>query len=578
MKSIVKLAGFLFRQRVWIFISIMLSFAAVFAAIGLLGTSAYIIALAALKPSFAAIQLAVVGVRFFGISRGVFRYLERLVSHFVNLKFLSGIRIWFFELLEKRVPFREAQFQKGDLFARVTADIETLEDLFIRIISPLAIAILTTIAISLFAGLIHPQFVPVLLAGMILGGFAMLAILAFSTRHSGARIILLRADFSQTVKDIIDGNVDIHTFGLQNLILNKLTKLNKNYYQVEKSSSSQKSLSTLFSVLVPGLTTWGILWVGTELVYQERISGVLLAVMVLVTLGAFEAIYPLATSGEVFSRIRESAERLFVIAKHDPDILEPLKPVSSKGTGLVEIQNITFRYPDTTGETLKDISFCLRPGKIVALVGPTGSGKSTIANIILRLWDFEQGNILLDGVQIQRYKTSEIRNKISIMNQSTYIFAMSIYENLRLAAPDTDAQKIWSALKIVNLDKWIEGLPEKLDTQIGQNGIFISAGQRQRLLIARMLVKNSPVMIFDEPTANLDSVTENLLWQDLQSIFTNRSVLWITHRLVKMEDMDEILFINHGCIVERGNHEELLSRDGGYSKMWNIQNRIVIDS
>ena len=556
--------------------STFLSFAAVAAGIGLLGTSAFIIAEAALKPPFYVLQLGIVGVRFFGISRGVFRYLERLVSHSINLKFLADIRLWFYHVLEQLLPSQQIHYQKGDLFARITADIETLEDLYIRIISPPITAILITFFVTLFMGRINAQFIPIILTGMVMGGLLMFFIAATATDKSGGKMIQLRGESSRLLKDLLDGNEDVLTYGIwQNKII-EFGIINEAFNSLEKDYALQRGISTLLSVLVPGVTLLGILWLGLGFVDAQQIDGVTLAVLTLVTIACFEAIFPLGTAGDVLSKINQSANRLMMLNSNNHEINGGEGSVLNKFSGEIKVENLCFRYPGDPQRVLIGVNFSLFPGKKTALVGPTGSGKSTIVNVLLRFWDIEECEIFLDGIEIHQYQPVDIRKQFSVMSNSSYIFANSLSANLSIANPSVTLDEIVSVLKMVNMFHWAMGLPDQLNTKIGENGWQISAGQRQRILLARMLLRNSPVMIFDEPTANLDAISENQLWSEIKPIINKYSVLWITHRLVHMEDMDEILFLSKGSIIERGTHEDLIHQGGEYYRMWNIQNRLLL--
>jgi|GEM_PF-160399 len=576
MRATIRLCKFLIPYSKWILLSTSLSFAAVAAGIGLLGTSALIIAQAALKPPFSALQLGIVGVRFFGISRGVFRYLERLSSHSINLKFLADIRLWFYYVLEQLLPSQQINFQKGDLFARITADIDTLEDLYIRIISPPITAILITVFVALFMGRINPQLTPIILMGMMMGGLLMFFVAASVTEKSGAKMIKLRGEFSRMLKDLLDGNEDVHTSGTWQKKINEFSIVNDGYYSLEKDSALQRGTTTFLSIFIPGATLLGILWLGLELVDNHQIDGITLAVLTLVTIACFEAIIPLGSAGEVLSKINQSAERLMLLNSTNHVIIDAGNLVPTEFTGEIKVENLSFHYPGEINCVLNSIDFSLVPGKLTALVGPTGSGKSTIVNLLLRFWDINEWGISLDGIEIHKYQLADVRNQFSVMSNSSYIFANTLSANLSIANPSANLDEINSALKLVNMYHWAMSLPDQLNTWIGENGWQISAGQRQRILLARMLLRNSPVMIFDEPTANMDAISENRLWSDIKPVLKNYSVLWITHRLVHMDDMDEILFLSKGSIIERGIHKDLIEKEGAYFQMWNIQNKLLI--
>ena len=238
---------------------------------------------------------------------------------------------------------------------------------------------------------------------------------------------------------------------------------------------------------------------------------------------------------------------------------------------------LDFVYPGSSELVLSGINFTLPPGKRVAIVGPSGAGKSTLINLLMRYLDYSQGSILLDDHDLREYPQEQIRQLFNVVSQRTYFFNDSIRQNLLLARPTASDSELQKAAQRAQIHEFILGLPKGYETIIGERGFRLSGGERQRLAIARTLLKNAPVFLLDEPTANLDTVTERLLLDTLFTLTSGQSLLLITHRLVGLEHMDEILVLDHGCITERGTHDSLLAHGGLYQRLWELQNRFLVD-
>jgi len=243
----------------------------------------------------------------------------------------------------------------------------------------------------------------------------------------------------------------------------------------------------------------------------------------------------------------------------------------------LRITNLTFAYPKQNIPALQDISFTVPTGKSVAIVGPSGAGKSTIANLLLRFWEYGSGEICLGGESLKSLNQDEVRKRCAFVSQNSYFFNTSIRENLRLAHPSMSQEEMESAARDAQIHDFIVSLPKGYDTFIGEQGIRLSGGERQRLAIVRMLLKDAPILIFDEPTANLDSLTEKQVLDTLFNVLRNKTTLLITHRLVGLENMGEVLVLEHGRVKESGTHAELLGAGGLYRHLWDLQNQILTD-
>ncbi len=304
----------------------------------------------------------------------------------------------------------------------------------------------------------------------------------------------------------------------------------------------------------------------------------MLGTFALMTLASFEAVNPLPLAAQMWNASREAARRLFEVVDAEPAVKETGDKNVEMTTSIgLQVSNLSFSYPTQSIPALQKISFTVPTGKSVAIVGPSGAGKSTIANLLLRFWDYEAGEITLEGWSLKALNQDDVRKKIALVSQNSYFFNTSIRENLRLARRSITQEEMEAAAQLAQIHEFIASLPKGYDTLIGEQGLRLSGGERQRLAIARALLKEAPILIFDEPTANLDPLTEKEVLATLFKTMRGKTSLLITHRLIGLENMDEILVMDNGQIVERGTHEQLLTQEGLYRHLWDLQNQILDD-
>lgn len=574
-----RLLAFLRPNLGWIGISILLGFLTIASGIGLMGASAYIISAAALQPSIAMLQVPIVGVRFFGISRGLFRYLERLVSHHTTFRVLAQLRVWFYEQLEPLAPARLQQYRSGELLSNIVSDINSLENFYIRVIAPPLIALL----VALFSGILLMNFAPQLT--LILWLFLTLAgiLLPWWTfrlaRGLGAEILVSRSALSGVLVDGIQGLPDLLAFGRGADQLTYICYLGKKLAQTQARYSRLHGLQAALMNLLTNLGMWLVLVISIPLVGDGQIDGIYLAVIALVALTSFEAVQPLPQAAQYLEENLRAAERLFEIIDTEPEVIPPVKPLPIKDDSTISITNLKFQYPIfSANSSTPDSTFCIHPatfcipqGKRLAIVGPSGAGKTTLLYLLLRFWEFQEGDIKFGGQDIRNLALEDLRRQFAVVSQHTHLFNASLRDNLLIAKPDATEAEIRRAAKNAHIDDFIKTLPEGYETFIGEQGMRLSGGERQRVAISRALLKNAPILILDEPTANLDTIAEQEVLKSIYALMEGRSTLSVTHRLVGMDWMDEILVLQDGKIVERGNHAELLAQAGLYCRMWELQ-------
>jgi ATP-binding cassette subfamily C protein CydCD len=559
-------------------LSVVIGSVTIGSSVALMGTSAWLISTAALHPSVADLGVSVVGVRFFGILRGISRYFERLVSHDVTFRLLSRLRAWFYEKLEPLAPARLMEFRAGDLLARIIGDVETLENFYVRVVSPPLTAVVVGLFTSIFLASFYPILAPVFLIFFLSLGIALPALSQILSRRAAEQIITLRADLHTHLVDSIQGMADLLAYGRGEERVSQINAHGLDYGNAQRRMARVTGIHSGLTTLLTNLGLWTILLLCIPQVTSGSLAGPMLASLTLLTFASFEAVIPLPLAAQMWNSSREAAKKLFEVVDTKPVISDQLLVTSHQPSATnyqLQITNLSFTYPNQNIPAVQHITFNVQPGNSVAIVGPSGAGKSTLANLLLRFWDYEIGGITLGGDSLKSLNQDEVRARIGLVSQNAYFFNTSVFENLRFARRKVTREEIESAAKAAQIHDFIMGMKNGYDTLIGEQGLRLSGGERQRLAIARVLIKDAPILILDEPTANLDAVTERQVLEMLFGIMKRKTSLLITHRLIGLENVDEIIVMNHGQIVERGTHAGLIKQDGLYHRMWAYQNRIL---
>jgi ATP-binding cassette subfamily C protein CydC len=571
----------------WIALSVLLSSLAIGSSVALMGTSAWLISAAALHPSIAALGLAIVGVRFFGIARAVFRYLERLVSHGVTFRVLRNVRVWLYSRLEPLAPARLMDFRLGDVVARLMADVETLENLFVRVLAPPLTALCVLAGTCAFLILSGAPRLAMLLIGMFsLAG----AVIPFSARHfalpAGSRMVALRASLHAQLVDAVHGMADILAFGRLAERQTRVRDTGVAYASAQRSTARVGALHSGLSSIAVNAALWlTLIWV-IPLVSQGSADGIMLASLALVVLASFEAVVNLPLAGQLWPAMQAATSRILDIVNVPPAVRTPgslpaaaltssaAGPRQAGGPPSLEFAGVTLTYPGRSRPALREVSFGVGSGRSAAIVGPSGSGKSTIGNLLLRFWEYDSGEICFGGHSLRAMPAEDLRSQIGFASQHPYFFDTSVFENLRLARRGVSRSEVEEAAHRARIHEFICSLPRGYDTQIGEHGARLSAGERQRLGIARLIIKAAPFLLLDEPTANLDASTEAQVLSMLLDLMRGRTSLLITHRLLGMGQLDQIIVMDHGATVEQGTHAGLLAARGPYARLWALQNRV----
>ncbi len=412
-----------------------------------------------------------------------------------------------------------------------------------------------------------------------------LPLLAFTLSHQlGPQIIQVRARLSTLIVDGIQGMPDLLTCGQAETHIERVNRAGEQLSQCQAKKTGNTALQTAFGSLLANLAMLAVLILAIQMVSRGQLDGVLLGVVTLSAFTCFEAMQSLPQVAQNYEANRVAVRRLYELVDAPLPVVDPAEPLTLPTDSSLEVQGLSFQYPSWVDEGiatnsssfgLKDISFSLPQGKHIALIGPSGAGKTTLTSLLLRFWDYQHGSIRFGNQELRNYRQDDIRRRIAIISQNTYLFTATIKENLLIAKPLATDDEIIRAAKLAQLHDFIQSLPEGYDTWIGEHGLRLSAGERQRLAIARALLKDSPLLILDEPTANLDPSTELAVLRSIHKLSQGRSTVTITQHMVGLETMDEILVLQNGHIIEHGSHEQLLSRGGIYCRMWELYHQIL---
>ena len=575
MTVFVRLLGFLKPHLPRVMLAVLLGVATVASNVGLLATAAYVISAAVLVPFLGALVIPIYLVRLFGVSRAGARYTERMVSHDLTFRLLAGLRTWFYSRLEPLAPARLLRYRTGDLLSRIVRDVAELENVYLRVVSPVAVAAIISLITFLLFCAFDPTLALVALCFLVITGVGVPVLVRTLARGLGKRQLELRAELNARIVDGIQGAQDLLAFGREADQQKDIAALNRELGRVQGRMAFITGLQDALSDLMMNLAMLAILVLAIPLVAAGEIRGVYLAFLALVILGSFEAVQPLGTAFQFLGRSVAAGERLFKIVDAEPEVRDPAKPISRPLDHTLEFDRVSFRYEMNGPPVLEEITLSLEPGRRVAVVGPSGAGKSTLAALILRFRDPSSGRLTLGGHDVRGYSQKDLRALIGVVSQDTHVFNGTLRSNLLLARPEATGTDLERVIARAQLSELVESLPDGLDSPLGEQGLKLSGGERQRLSVARTLLKDAPILVLDEPTANLDPATERELLDAVYELMRDRATLVITHRLVRMEEMEEILVLDEGRVVERGTHAELAGARGLYRQMIEAQRTVL---
>ncbi|MFJ6684638.1 thiol reductant ABC exporter subunit CydD [Streptomyces werraensis] len=550
-------------RRGRITLALLLGTLALGSAVGLMATSGWLISRASQQPPVLYLMMAVTATRAFGIGRAVFRYAERLVSHDAVLRMLADTRVAVYRRLERLAPAGLRGTRRGDLLTRLVSDVDALQDYWLRWLLPAGAALAVSALSVGFTAWLLPEAGAVLAAGLLLAGAVVPLLTAAVARRTERRLAPARGDLATRVTDLLSGTAELTVAGALPARSEGTRRADGALTRIASRSAAVTGLGDGLTALISGLTVAAAALVGVQGVASGRLDGVALAVVVLTPLAAFEAVLGMPLAVRYRQRVRRSAERVYEVLDAQPPVHEPETPRRAPASPFpLALRGLTARHPGQGRDALAGLDLTLEQGRRVAVVGPSGSGKTTLAQVLLRFLDTGAGVYTLAGVDARALDGDDVRRMVGLCAQDAHLFNSSVRENLLLARKNATEADLRDALRRARLLDWVDGLPDGLDTLVGEHGARLSGGQRQRLALARALLADFPVLVLDEPAEHLDLPTADALTADLLAATEGRSTVLVTHRLAGLEVVDEVIVLDAGRVVQRGPYEELRVVDG----------------
>lgn len=537
----------------------------------LVAVSTYLISVTALQPNLLDLTAVIVSVRALSLLKGVSRYVERLAGHDVALRVVVDLRSLTYARLASKAPIGLAGHRLGDLLSRVVADVDRLQLALVRGVVPLFGGTLAAAAAVVVAGVLLPAAAPVLAAGLVAAGLLVPLLAWRLARRPEAALATARGELAAELVEVLDAAPELRLLGQLDTAEARLDRLDAELVRLDRSVVARGGGADAGVQLALGATAVGLVLVGVPAVTAGVLDGVLLGALVVLALAGAEAVAPLPASAQALTSAASAARRLLVVLTAADPAPEPAPDrVGSIGPAPIglHLEAVTARYPQAAQPALHGVDLQLTPGRRVAVVGRSGAGKSTLANLAVRFLDPEQGRIRLGDVELAALPGVQIRRTVGLAEQQAHLFAGTVATNLRLALPGADRQTLQRAIDAAQLGGFVAQLPDGIDTEVGDDGNRLSGGQRHRLTLARTLVTDPPLVVLDEPTADLDAVTGRAFLRDALSAVGERGVLLLTHDLRALPVVDEVIVLEGGRVVARGRHEQLLVEDAAYAARW----------
>jgi ATP-binding cassette subfamily C protein CydC len=559
-------------HRFRMLLGLLPAIAAAVAVVGLLAVSGWFIAAAAfagLTPltahAFNMLHPSV-AIRFFAILRTLARYGERILNHDTTFRILTTLRTWIYNKIEPLAPSGLIGFRQGDLLNRIVADVDALDNLFIRVLTPTVVAGSITLTVPWILAAYSPVAAGALFCFLIAAGLAVPTGAQRMGAATGRQLTRQSGQLRIHIVEGLQGMAELLVFNADRRQIECIWSAHQALLNNQARMSRIDGSAAAATTMLAGGALWAVLYIGADLVTSGRLDGALLALMAFATLAAFEAIMPLSVAYQYLGQTRQAARRLNDIIRRPAPVTFATAPAEPKHAGIA-FEKVSFRYHADALPVLTEFNLNIDPAEHVAIMGATGSGKSTLIDLLCRFWDPRAGRVQIGGVDLRQWPETQLRQTLAVVSQRSHLFNASIRENLLWACPQAEEKDLWRALGKARLKTFVASLPQGLDTATGELGQLISGGEARRLAVAQAVLRDAPIWLLDEPTEGLDADNERELLRTIRSLAGGRTLLLVTHRPAELATFDRIVVLEGGKAAEADTFEALMASRGRLAAM-----------
>lgn len=507
-------------------------------------------------------------VRGLAIGRTVMRYFEKIVTHDATFRILSKLRVQVFEKIIPLSPAVLNRYRNSDLLNRLVSDVDTLDSLYLRLLAPFFTAVFVIITMTIGLSFVN---IPLALG---LGLFLLILLMIIPTvfyrlgQEFGKRLIQARATYRTQFLEFIQAQAELLLFNAEDKLKEKMSVTEKTWQEDQAKEAKLSGFSTALVLFLNGLLISGMLWFASNADFgTDEYHTAYIALFTFAALAAFEIIMPLGAAFLHIGQVIAAAERVTEIIEQKPLVEFNGSEEFETKVRLISAKNLSFSYPGQETLVLKNLTLDLEQGQKIAILGKTGSGKSSLLQLLVRNYDANQGQLLLAEKPISAYSENTLRNQICFLTQRVHVFSDTLRQNLQFASVDEISdEKMIEVLHQVGLSKLLEQEEKGLNLWLGDGGRPLSGGEQRRLGLARILLNNAPILLLDEPTEGLDRETERHILRLILQHAENKTLIMVTHRLSSIEQFDKICVIDNGRLIEEGDYNSLITKENGFFK------------